>query len=163
MMGAGPTGGPTVVLARAGFVSRTIAFFLDVILVGLAAGLINSVMAGAWGIFGLNQFPIGRHLLVGASISSSLLMWLCWFPLAWHLVGCSPGKAIVGLRVVCVNGHPLGLRRALLRFGAYWLSGLPLFLGFLWSLVDPEGRTWHDHIAGTRIVRRAVPPVASIR
>jgi uncharacterized RDD family membrane protein YckC len=32
------------------------------------------------------------------------------------------------------------------------LSWLPLGLGFLWMLVDSQGRAWHDRLSGTRVV-----------
>jgi uncharacterized RDD family membrane protein YckC len=140
---------------RAGFVSRSVAFVLDLILISLISGIINDVLAGVWDVFGLGAFKLGRYLLVGSVIWVTVLLSLCWFPLAWHLVGCSPGKAIVGLRVVAVDGRPLGLMQALLRFGGYWISGIPLFLGFLWSLFDDRGQAWHDRLARTTVVRAA--------
>lgn len=32
------------------------------------------------------------------------------------------------------------------------LSALPLYLGFLAPLWDPQRRTWHDRLTGTRVV-----------
>lgn len=42
--------------------------------------------------------------------------------------------------------------QAVLRYLASWLSLACCGLGFLWILVDRERRTWHDIVAGTRIV-----------
>ena len=33
------------------------------------------------------------------------------------------------------------------------LSLLPLGLGYLWMLWDPQQQTWHDKICGTMVVR----------
>jgi uncharacterized RDD family membrane protein YckC len=42
-------------------------------------------------------------------------------------------------------------RQALLRFFGALLSWLALGAGYLWLLADPERRTWHDRLSGTRI------------
>jgi len=33
------------------------------------------------------------------------------------------------------------------------VSTLPFALGFLWAFWDPKRETWHDKIAGTKVVR----------
>ncbi len=56
------------------------------------------------------------------------------------------------LRVETVDGRPLGLRCALLRY-VVALAGLLTFgTGFLWALVDRDKQCLHDRIAGTRVV-----------
>jgi uncharacterized RDD family membrane protein YckC len=62
------------------------------------------------------------------------------------------GKAVMGIRVVGINGRRLPPARALVRTVAYLVSLVPLFAGFLWVLVDRERRGWHDHIARSRVV-----------
>ncbi len=57
------------------------------------------------------------------------------------------------IRVVKADGSPLDLRSALLRYLAALLSWLPLGLGFLWVLVDPQRLAWHDRLSGTRLIR----------
>jgi uncharacterized RDD family membrane protein YckC len=34
-----------------------------------------------------------------------------------------------------------------------YVSGIALLLGYLWTLWDPEKRTWHDMVADTRVYR----------
>ena len=42
----------------------------------------------------------------------------------------------------------------LFRFAGECVSGLiPLFIGYLIAAFDPEKRTVHDHIAGTRVIK----------
>ncbi len=63
------------------------------------------------------------------------------------------GKHVFKLRVVAsADNAPLGLMRSLARALAYWLSALPLFLGF-WMALLPGGRTLHDVIAGTTVIK----------
>jgi len=38
------------------------------------------------------------------------------------------------------------------RLGWALVSLLPLGLGFLWILFDPEKRAWHDRLSRTRVV-----------
>lgn len=66
--------------------------------------------------------------------------------------GQTPGKFMLGLRVVKKNGKRVSWLDALLRnvFG-YTISGLFL-LGYLWAAFDRERQTWHDKMAGTVVV-----------
>ena len=47
-------------------------------------------------------------------------------------------------------------RRGLLRFIGLTLAALPLFLGFLWILVDDRRRGLHDLLARTVVVEQGV-------
>ncbi|MEJ2576574.1 MAG: RDD family protein [Gammaproteobacteria bacterium] len=76
----------------------------------------------------------------------------------FHVVFWVRGGQTVGMRawrvkVVGDNGGPLTTRTALLRYAAAWLSALPLGLGFLWSLWDAQGLSWHDRWSKTRLVK----------
>jgi uncharacterized RDD family membrane protein YckC len=74
----------------------------------------------------------------------------------WRLRGQTLGKWLLGIRVVSLGGGTVGVARALIRFGGYFLSGLPFYLGFLWVL-GPERRAFHDLLAGTEVVRTRPP------
>lgn len=69
-------------------------------------------------------------------------------------LGQTPGKHLVGLKVVGQLPGPIGYGRATLRYVGRILDsivfGLPI--GLFWALVDPQRRTWHDLIADTRVV-----------
>jgi uncharacterized RDD family membrane protein YckC len=70
------------------------------------------------------------------------------------LTGRSIGKWTTGLRIERMSGGPPGILRAVLRhFIGYPLSLLPFGLGFLMATVSPTGRSLHDLIAGTIVVR----------
>jgi uncharacterized RDD family membrane protein YckC len=67
--------------------------------------------------------------------------------------GATPGKRLLGLRVVAEDGsEPIGLSRAAVRVLGYLLSGLTLGIGFL--MMAFGGSALHDRLAGTRVVRR---------
>lgn len=71
---------------------------------------------------------------------------------AWR--GVTLGKWATGLRIERKDGGPAGWARVLVRhFVGYPLSLLTLGLGFLLAVFNTQGRTLHDLIAGTIVVR----------
>lgn len=76
-----------------------------------------------------------------------------YFIVSWARGGQTIGMRAWRLRVVALDGSPLPWKRALLRFLVVAGS---LGLGLLWCLVDRERRGWHDHAAGSRMVRVVV-------
>lgn len=83
---------------------------------------------------------------------SGILFFLYFF--VFHAArGQTPGKKLLGLRVIDAYGARPGLLRTLVRTVAYALSLLPCSLGFLWIGFDRERRALHDWVAGTYVVR----------
>ena len=71
----------------------------------------------------------------------------------WRYCGATPGKIALGVRIVDAStGSPPPLARLVVRFLAYFLSALPLYLGFLWAAVDRRKQGWHDKIARTIVI-----------
>jgi uncharacterized RDD family membrane protein YckC len=66
--------------------------------------------------------------------------------------GYTIGKKVMGIRVVPVSGKGVDWLKALIRAVSKILSGLLLFLGYLWMLWDERSQTWHDKIAETLVV-----------
>ncbi|MEN6521573.1 MAG: RDD family protein [Armatimonadota bacterium] len=67
----------------------------------------------------------------------------------------TPGMIVAGLVLVTENQEKITLFRAFIRHVVSYFSGAAFFIGYLWSLFDREGRTWHDILSGTRVVNRA--------
>lgn len=65
----------------------------------------------------------------------------------------------MGVRIARTNGKPLTIGRALLRYLGYWLSAIPLGLGFFWVLVDDQRQGWHDKLADTYVIYDSRSPV----
>ncbi len=71
------------------------------------------------------------------------------------LYGATPGKMLLGIRVVKTNGRPVDWLTALMReVVGKTLSTLPLGLGYLWAFFHPKRQAWHDLIADTLVVHR---------
>jgi len=136
----------------AGFVSRLTAFAIDCFLLTVASGLLTTMTYILFDVFGLQFFKWGRYALLTASIITASCLSFLFLPMLWHMVGSSPGKAVVGLRIVRADGRRPSLLQATLRLLGYWISGIPLFLGFVWWLFDDDHQAWHDKLAGTFVV-----------
>lgn len=80
------------------------------------------------------------------------------FILAPAFSGRTVGKWMAGLRIDRRDGEPLSIPRSLIRhLLGYALTALTLGLGFLISVFSSKGRTLHDLIAGTVVVRSRGP------
>jgi uncharacterized RDD family membrane protein YckC len=149
---------PPVILGRyAGFFSRGAAFVLDRIIVFGIAFLILQVVAYFLRLFRLDQWldslgqgAMGHTIL--ALLLSTLGIYLLvsisydvWF---WLLSGQTPGKRVLGVRVMRADGKRLTLGNALLRQLGYDISAI-FYLGFLWILFDNKRQGFHDKLAGT--------------
>ncbi|MES9956609.1 MAG: RDD family protein [Sedimenticola sp.] len=128
----------------------------------LGALLYDSLLIGGLLMLASIIITVPTEMLLGAEtsakVSKTLLAWLwlliplfffTWF---WSRGGQTLGMRAWRLRVVCEDGTALDGKKALIRALCAVLSWLPLGLGFLWSLFDPENRAWHDRLSGTRLV-----------
>lgn len=133
---------------RAGFVTRLAAVVADaIILSALLRGTVALLLVTERA---LRRFApplsFAKALCVCAAVIASV-----YCIVFWALRGQTPGKWLLGLRVVAVGGGRVGVGRAVLRFVGYLISALPFYVGFLWVL-GAERRGWHDRIAGTEVV-----------
>ncbi len=67
--------------------------------------------------------------------------------------GRTPGKRLLGIRVVRLDGKPIGLWAAFNRFGGYAASIFTGLLGFFEMLWDANRQALHDRIAATVVIR----------
>ena len=116
---------------RAPFRDRLAAFVLDVILVVIAAQLLDLVRRD----------------------SATFLLLLGYHIGFWTWKSTTVGGIICQLRIVRVDGTPLRFVDALVRGLSGIFSLAVLGIGFLWILKDPERQAWHDKIAGTYVVK----------
>jgi uncharacterized RDD family membrane protein YckC len=67
-------------------------------------------------------------------------------------LGQTVGKMALQIEVVAEDGQPVGIGRAAVRLAGALLSLAPAGLGFVWGFFG-DRRTWHDRLAGTRVVQ----------
>ena len=71
----------------------------------------------------------------------------------WRLYGATPGKMAVGAKIVdAKTGARPSTARLVVRYVAYLVSALPLFLGFIWIGISRRKQGFHDKIAGTTVI-----------
>jgi uncharacterized RDD family membrane protein YckC len=140
----------------AGFISRFIAFMLDVFLSLAILVILRVTVEALLDFFGtFLQFLRPNRgdpvLQLGAFAGAGLLQ-IAYFVLFWTVVGQTPGMALMGLQVVRKDARPPTVLSSIVRYFGYWISLIPLGLGFLWILVDRQRRGWHDKLSGTYVV-----------
>jgi uncharacterized RDD family membrane protein YckC len=132
----------------AGFISRALAIGMDTVLLTVI------IAGGGWVVRSFSDLILGADPI---QLNPAVLFFVApviaglYFVLFTDLTGRTPGKWLMGLRVVKTGGGDITLGRAVLRSIGYIVSLIPLGAGFLWVLVDDERRGWHDHIAGTKV------------
>ncbi|MDE2979670.1 MAG: RDD family protein [Gemmatimonadota bacterium] len=82
-------------------------------------------------------------------------VYLTLFLALWQ--GRTPGKKAMGLRVVRLNGEPLGLYMSLERAGGYMAGLATGLLGFAQVWWDPNRQAIHDKITETVVIRERMP------
>ena len=136
-----------VTLRRAGFVSRASADGIDFVIVGLIFTLILFGVALTKYLVGNSPFELPRPAL-GISSTAQYLLFTAYLAWGWASTGRTPGKALLGLRVVTAHGDPLRPSRALAR--AALCALLPIFL--LWVLVSRKNAGVHDLLLKTTVI-----------
>ncbi|MYM60157.1 RDD family protein [Vibrio sp. OCN044] len=88
-----------------------------------------------------------------------ILNWIC--PLLatvafWIYRSATPGKIVFGLEVLDVKtGGKLTVSTSIIRYFSYYLSAIPLCLGFIWICFNSKRQGWHDLIAGTIVTKKS--------
>ncbi len=101
----------------------------------------------------LNVAPDRLLLILGVFILLELVWFIGYNVCFWSAGGQTPGKMLLGIRVISTDGEIISFWRALLRWFAEIIAAIPFYLGFLWIIWDKDKQGWHDKIAGTVVVR----------
>ena len=127
---------------KAGFWARAGAAIIDGLILGVIGGILNQILG--------TQVGGGLSTLIG-------LVYYCYF---WTTTQ-TPGNRVAGIRVIKKDGTRLDYVGGLIRYVGYFISAIPLGLGYWWMLWDAEKQCWHDKLAGTYVVSAASVPVES--
>ncbi len=140
---------PTLYGQYAGFVTRMLALMIDLVLLSLFATITT-----ATGQFFVQMLTLDRWTKVIVNIATLLVIIGAVFVYEITFVtlaGQTIGKRVMGVRIVGADGSRVKPSQALKRL-AGWLLSLPLFWGFLISLVDDQRRAFDDRLAGTLVI-----------
>ena len=73
--------------------------------------------------------------------------------LFWKYRGATPGKMAISAKIVdAKTGGAPATGKLVLRYVAYLVSMLPLFVGFVWIAIDRRKQGFHDKIADTVVI-----------
>jgi len=139
----------------AGFVTRLVAFVIDLAINALVSSVLTVVGQFVGRSLGARQSTL--VLLAAITTVSGFLFLFAYAVLLTALGGQTVGKRIMGLRVVRTDGTRVKLWPAIKRFIGYILS-TPFFWGYLLVLIDNRRRAFHDKLAGTMVIYYTIPP-----
>ena len=137
----------------AGFWIRFVASFIDSILMMLLIYPLLTLIYGAgyWTDQSLVSGPLDILLSYILPALAVILFWV--------YKSATPGKMALRLKIVdAQTGQPASTGKLILRYVGYYVSMIPLFLGFIWAAFDSRKQGWHDKIAGTVVIRITTPP-----
>ena len=137
-------------LEYVGFWKRFVAFLIDVfILVVITVPLLLA-------IYGRSYFRLAQEGGGIAGVWDFLLQYV--LPtiaviVFWRYRGATPGKMAISAKIVdAKTGRTPSTGKLVVRYFAYLVSMLPVFLGFVWIGIDKRKQGFHDKIAGTLVI-----------
>ncbi|MFZ9936000.1 MAG: RDD family protein [Luteolibacter sp.] len=151
--------GVVIQLRIAGPMPRALAYLMDFLIrVALMAAIAIAVAMAGWAM--------------GDNVARGLFL-LGWFLLDWLYPvvfeagrrGTTPGKRMLGLRVVQASGSPLTVGQAVVRNFLRFIDGMPLFtyaFGLASCLASRRFQRLGDLAAGTVVVYARTPPQPKI-
>ena len=134
----------------AGFWIRTGASLIDTILMMVIIVPVLTIIYGK-GYWSSEAVFLGVWDLLFNYILPAIVVIVFWI-----VKSATPGKILLELSIVDAetggkpsNGQLIG------RYFAYYISVLPLMLGFIWVGFDKRKQGWHDKLAGTVVVMQS--------
>lgn len=133
--------------------TRLWASLIDsLLLMGLLLAIFFPFSSGASIPFKLMSTLFPLFLLLGVF---NIFMAIC----LWAANGCTPGKWLLSVRVVKINGSKISFLDALLREGIMkgivngLCSGFLNLASFIWGCATDDHKTVHDLVVKTRVVK----------
>ena len=131
-----------------GFWPRVGASIIDTILM-----LLVCVPLVTW-VYGAEYWVAGELIAGPADFLINWLLPAVAVVLFWIYRQATPGKMLIAARIVdAKTGGKPSTGQLIGRYLAYYLSTIPLLLGFIWVAFDARKQGWHDKLAGTLVVR----------
>jgi uncharacterized RDD family membrane protein YckC len=133
----------------AGICTRGLGLAVDALL----AQLLFLTIVGTIALVGALAVGVQHGWLAGTlGAVGWIAVQAAYFGGSWATTARTPGMALVGVRVQCLDGSAPGLARSLVRLVGLWVSIALLGLGFVPALFDSRRRALHDFLAATTVV-----------
>jgi len=133
-----------------GFWPRFGGFIIDGLLV-----FIVITPLGVWASVSTPWLRAGGYLVAAPFIllGIAFVIGFLYFTLFWAWRGQTPGKMLIRAKVVRSNGEALSFGHAALRFLAFFVCFLTVYIGFIMVAFNLQKRGLHDTIADTRVIK----------
>jgi uncharacterized RDD family membrane protein YckC len=128
--------------------SRFSAMLIDGLLLIVPAGILGAVV-GIWGSF----FDDSENLTALKAQMVGYLIWILYG--AVFLSGtwkATPGKKLLAIHVVDLNGNRISFWRAVGRSAGQFLSAI-FFIGYIMAFFTKDKQALHDLMAGTLVIK----------
>ena len=149
----------------AGFVTRAAALMIDIVLITVAVLAINALLGLPVSFFtGINLNNCAQtsdpRAIAKAACTAVNMIWVgvallaspIYFITLFATIGQTIGKAVMGVRVVRLDGRAMTFKTATVRWLGYFVSVITLGLGFFWVIVDNRRQGFHDRMANTSVI-----------
>ena len=132
----------------AGFWVRTLALLIDsiwtsIICIPFIWIVVNNLDSFSSSSTQTQIIELSINLIISAAVVMAFWLW----------VSATPGKLLFNIKIV--DAHTLGpltKNQIVIRYLAYYINIIPLFLGFIWVAKDKQKRGFHDIIAKTVVI-----------
>ena len=140
----------------AGLGSRGAAALVDSAIQGCALLLVAAGLGGAFALVGPGAgatFGIAALAIAALAVALITLGYFVLFEIVWN--GQTPGKRLVGVRVIRESGYPIQPADAVVRNLVRIVDGLPVLygVGVVTMLLNARSKRLGDFAAGTIVVR----------
>ena len=137
----------------AGFWLRFCAVLIDTVVLVFCIGIPLTLIYGKEYWLSARVYSGFWYIVINFVLPIVLTAWF------WRRFLGTPGKMLLGLKVVdATTGGKLSWGQAVGRYFAYFVSMIPLCLGYLWIGIDIRKQGFHDKLAGTVVIRESVKP-----
>ena len=149
----------------AGVMSRLVAFLIDILILNVVLLFIGWFVSITFALLqNLSILGIDFHSLtyitsiisvitdpifISVFIFSLIYVYFTFFTV---FTGHTPGKSLMGLRIVSTKGKKISFIRSTFRFFAYIPTLLSLGIGFFWLIIDDQRQAWHDTLSDTFVI-----------
>lgn len=136
----------------ASFSRRFFAYFLDNLLVAAFTCLVTAVTLGDI----TTAFADYDKLLFVAELVYGLntVAFIGYFTITTGGSSQTAGKYLMDIKVSLDGGGEIGYSRAFVRSLSYFVSGIFLYMGFLFALFSKKSQAFHDLISGTVVLEK---------
>jgi len=136
------------IIEYAGFWLRALASVLDTV------WMLLLVLILGWFIYGESYLSLEMAIKGKADIFLQCGLPAMLVIAFWVLKAATPGKMLIRTKILDEKTmQPASLGKSVIRYIGYYVSVLPLFLGFFWAAWDKKKQCWHDKMAGTVVVK----------